>query len=137
MKVFLIQPSELSSDEITNEYKNHGRVKVLQDKNRYNRIITLPPLGLMYLAAPLLRKGHKVKILDAYTLQLNNGEIVQEAIAFQPDIIGISFYSRFIKVVYLLTQKLKATLKVPILLGGAHPTAMPDKVLEEFEDESE
>ncbi len=133
MKILFIQPSEFSSDEITTAYKQHGRLKVLRDRNRFHRIITLPPLGLMYLAPLLIQKGNEVKILDAYTLQLNNGEIVQEAIAFQPDIIGISFYSRFIRVVYLLTQKLKAVLNVPIVLGGAHPTAMPDKVLEEFE----
>ncbi|MHA2183317.1 MAG: B12-binding domain-containing radical SAM protein, partial [Promethearchaeota archaeon] len=132
MKILLIQPSEFSGNEITYEYEKIGRLKVLRDKNKYSRIITLPPLGLMYLATPMLQKGHQVKILDAYTLQLTNGEIVQEAIAFQPDIIGISFYSRFIKVVYLLTQKLKASLNVPIVLGGAHPTAMPEMVLKEF-----
>ncbi|MFC1706936.1 B12-binding domain-containing radical SAM protein, partial [Planctomycetota bacterium] len=132
MRILLIQPSEFSSAEISPAYMKGGKFKLLRDRSRYQRILTLPPLGLMYLATPLLEADHEVAILDAYTLQLSTGEVLQEAIRFNPDLIGISLYSRFLHIVYQLTKKLKATLNVPIVLGGAHPTAVPDKVLTEF-----
>jgi len=134
MRIMLILPSELITEDISKSYEQYGRMQVAQNKNRFRGVINLPPLGLMYLAAPLAEAGHKVMILDAPTLQLTNGEICQEALAFKPDIIGISFYSMFIRVVHQLTGLLKRNLNVPIILGGPHPTVMPEKVFEEFSD---
>jgi radical SAM superfamily enzyme YgiQ (UPF0313 family) len=133
MRILLIQPSWLNSLEVSSLYKKHGTFKVLRDRGEYATRIKLPPLGLMYLAAPLVNCDHQVRILDASTLELTNGETVREAIDFQPDLIGITLYSRFLKNVYILCGELKKKLSVPIVLGGPHVTVMPEKVLEEFE----
>jgi anaerobic magnesium-protoporphyrin IX monomethyl ester cyclase len=133
MKVLLIQPAEIASPAITASYRSHGRLKVARGSGGLNRVITLPPLGLVNVATPVARAGHEVSILDAYTLQLTVGETVQEAVDFQPDLIGISFYSFYIQVVSRLTERLRSALpNVPIVAGGGHPSAMPDQVLSEF-----
>jgi len=133
-KIMLIQPSEYSTDNISKYYKKYGHLKIIYDLNSFKSTINLPPLGLLYLAAPLLKAGHEVKVLDAVTLQLTNGEIVQEAIKFKPDMIGVTLYSPFIRVVHSLAKQLKAALDAHIVVGGPHATAMPEHVLEQFQD---
>jgi len=91
---------------------------------------TLPP----YLANPMLRAGHDVAIIDAWTLQLTNGEIIEEARKFKPDVVGISFYSDYVRVVYNLAALIKKRLNATVVVGGAHPSAMPEQVLKEYEN---
>jgi len=135
MKILLVQPSDFQTDEITTYYKSYGHLKVLQPGGKYvNRMVSLPQLGLLYLATQLKNHGHTVKILDAWALQLTNGEVVQEALAFNPDLLGISFYSRYCSQVYSLTNQLKKVLNIPIVAGGPHPTTIPETVLEQYDN---
>ena len=134
MKILLLQPSDQLGDGITSAYEKHGRLKTVYDRRALKRFITLPPLGLMYLAAPLVKAGHNVRIIDGFTLQLTQDETVREVEAFEPDLIGITLYSPFLKQVYELSRKLKERLSVPIIVGGGHPTAMPKEVLQEFNE---
>jgi len=49
----------------------------------------------------------------------------------KPQLIGINMTSSFVAdLVYRLADKIKACLDVPIILGGAHATAMPEECLE-------
>jgi anaerobic magnesium-protoporphyrin IX monomethyl ester cyclase len=131
MKVLLIQPAKIDEQGITNEYLKHGRYKILKKRNSL-RQISLPPLGLLYLGTPLKLAGHDVQIIDTPTLRLTNEEIVQEAIEYKPDLIGLSLYSNSLRVSYLLSQCLRRKLNVPILIGGPHANSMPDMTLKEF-----
>ncbi|MFA6142001.1 MAG: radical SAM protein [Candidatus Omnitrophota bacterium] len=131
MRILLIQPSEFKSTVISRAYSDHGALKIIKGGS-IRRVMALPPLGLMYLATPLLGAGHQVIILDAHTLQLSNGEIAREAARINPDLIGITVYSTYLTVVHYLTEILKKTVNVPILLGGPHITAAPQESLSLF-----
>jgi anaerobic magnesium-protoporphyrin IX monomethyl ester cyclase len=133
MKVLLVQPSEFSDDIITPQYKKYGTLKVVKKPTKI-RPMCLPPLGLLYVASAIKRNNHDVSILDAHTLQLTNKEIVQEIVSFKPDIVGISLFTIFLRDAYLLTKSLRNALNVPIVVGGPHVSAMPEKTLEEFKD---
>ncbi|MCY2987483.1 MAG: radical SAM protein [Planctomycetota bacterium] len=133
MKVLLIQPSEFADDTITPEYKKRGRLKVLA-KSVIMRPACLPPMGLLYVANSIKRANHEVAIIDAVTLQLTNREIVQEIVHWTPDLVGISLYSWRLREAHSLTASIKKALRIPIVLGGPHPTALPDETLAEFKD---
>ena len=48
------------------------------------------PLGLVFLAGPLIDAGFEVKLIDADAARMSAGELARESSLFSPDIIGIS-----------------------------------------------
>ncbi len=59
-------------------------------------------------------------------------EIVRDASALKPDLIGISsLFSPYFREALRVAQDLKAALNVPVLMGGSHVSAMPERVLSE------
>ena len=133
MHILLIQPSEFESHNLSRDYIKHGKYKIQKRLDKL-RSICLPPMGLLYLSTSMKNAGHKVTVLDAFTLQLTNGEIVNETLMEKPDIVGISMYSSYLKMVYNLTSTIKKKLNIPVVAGGAHPNAMPVKTLNDFEN---
>ena len=51
------------------------------------RTSIMPPLGLLYLAAYLEEKGHKVKVLDAEAKRLPEKDVIQFISKMKPEII--------------------------------------------------
>jgi len=90
-----------------------------------------PPLALGYLAAPLLKKGHQIKIIDSSPLNYENEDIAREVDAFKPDLIGISVVTATSRSAYNLVDFLKNNHSdLPIILGGPHMSCFPDLVFE-------
>jgi len=91
-----------------------------------------PPLGVGYLAAPLLKMGHKVKIIDCPPLQYENEDIKKELIDFNVEVIGISSLTASAEEAYSLVKFLKLNFpQVPIIFGGAHASCFPDLIIKE------
>ena len=90
-----------------------------------------PPLGVGYLAAPLLQSGHSVKIIDAPPLGWGNEEIGQALAEFKPDIIGVSSLTASAKEAYSLVNFLKEQAPTrPVVFGGAHASCFPEAIFE-------
>jgi len=88
-----------------------------------------PPLGLAYLASPLLRDGHRVKIIDASSCKYANEDIGEMLMDFKPDIIGISSVTGSADESYSLANYLKSKFeKVPIVYGGPHASCFPELI---------
>ncbi len=89
-----------------------------------------PPLGLAYIAAFLEQNGHKIKILDL-NLEENTKEELSKNLK-ECDMVGISVLS----VLYKSSKKLISEIReinkeIPIIVGGAHVTALPKLMMEE------
>lgn len=115
-------------------------------KNRENPR-SAPPLGLAYLAA-VLENHYDVKILDTVaegfwnvrdqgnnmiSYGLDFEDIDQRILKFKPDVIGISSIFSY---QHPNAKKLAARIKVLskdiiTVIGGVHPTALPEEVLNE------
>jgi magnesium-protoporphyrin IX monomethyl ester (oxidative) cyclase len=107
----------------------------------------VPPLGLAYIGAVLEREGYKVEILDAVALNWRNPIKVNgmfhlgqswEDIRIniersKPDVVGIScLFSSQSHNAHKVAELTKAyDTEVPVIMGGAHPSALPQKVLED------
>lgn len=90
------------------------------------------PRGLLSLAAVLLPHA-EVKVFDPEPLD----QALEEVAQFQPHIIGITAmsqtYPRAKEVYSILKKKLPRAV---FLLGGPHPTALPEEVYEELKPDA-
>lgn len=59
-------------------------------KERLRSGYVLPPLGLAYLAGALENHGHVVSILDNWTLDLTQHDVIEEVKEKKPDIVRIT-----------------------------------------------
>ncbi len=104
----------------------------------------VPPIGAAYIAAYLRENGHNVQFIDALgsgmeifskryeaTLRGLTSKQIIERIPKDIDIIGITnLFSHAWPLVRDLAQKIKRLYPdIPIVLGGIHPTAIPEFVL--------
>lgn len=90
-----------------------------------------PPLGLAYIGAVLEKNGHTVKIFD---LTLNSKipleNKMKEIVEFFPNVVGISAMSHSYDNAIRIAEYIKIKTGAKIVLGGPHPTIMPDSTLE-------
>jgi radical SAM superfamily enzyme YgiQ (UPF0313 family) len=94
-----------------------------------------PPLGLAYLASPLIKEGHQIKIIDASSCEYSNDEVGEILSEFQPDIIGISSVTGSAEESYALANYLKSRFeKTPIVYGGPHASCFPEMIFDNIPD---
>ena len=92
-------------------------------------VMDCPNLGLLYLIAAVREAMPDLEIfyLDGY---LSLEEHLREVERIMPDAYGISFPSPFVTLSYKTIAGVKALFpNVPVIAGGAHPTAAPADVL--------
>lgn len=103
------------------------QVKILLIKPPLPQITGInPSLGLGYLGAVLKKEGFIVKLIDAPALNFKQSNILKEVKKFKPDFIGLtSTTAEMPQTLRLANAIKKIDKKTPLLVGGAHPTAMP------------
>ncbi|TRZ47927.1 MAG: radical SAM protein, partial [Dehalococcoidia bacterium] len=91
----------------------------------------LPPLGLAYVAAALEKADFQVKILDNYLLKKPIDYIKRETKRLAPEIVGITCgsvtYRRCIETAKAVKEVLPSC---KVVVGGWHPSYMPDSMLQ-------
>ncbi|MCP4267842.1 MAG: B12-binding domain-containing radical SAM protein [Candidatus Brocadiaceae bacterium] len=93
----------------------------------------LPTLSLAYLSAALKTKGHEALILDLWAYPLDDDELRRKIDQFGPVLIGITFFTVRYNETKELTDKIKSWFPMrKIAVGGSHPTALPENVLQEI-----
>src|SRR3989338_2670367 len=105
-------------------------------KERYNNNVGedigghLPPLGLCYIAAVLEEAGHEVRIMDCPTYKQTQEDVVKEVVDWKPEIVGLAAVTILIDRAVVITKAIKAVApKTLIVIGGPHPTQMPEDTL--------
>ena len=114
MKILLIHPN-INQKIIYGQIREVGNIQ--------------QPLGIAYIAAVLEKEGYEVRIIDALVKDYEENFVI-EAKNFKPDMIGITSTTAGINSAVSLANLLKKTIKCPIIIGGAHVTAVPSKVME-------
>lgn len=77
------------------------------------------PIGLMYLASYAL-KCARVPSLDVAIFRDLN-----DLVGYRPDLVGISAFTSGFRMIAPIAARVKTELGVPVVLGGAHVTALP------------
>lgn len=91
-----------------------------------------PPLGLAYLASALMEHGFTVTALDLNVSGLNLKRVDSVLLADRPRIVGISTTTETYGNALAIARRTKEiSPDTKVVLGGAHPTIMPEAVLAE------
>ena len=85
---------------------------------------SLPPMGLLYVAASLEQAGHRVVVRDLAA----EGVEVTDADFMNADAVGISSDTTRIERAMRLARQ-AAGFGRPVILGGPHPQFMPEEIL--------
>lgn len=89
-----------------------------------------PPLDISLIAAFVRDNGYTVRIIDADAEALTPVEVAKRIIAYDPILAGI--FSHTIRMVHTgqtVKELRKGSSRIKILLGGRHPSALPEKTL--------
>ena len=90
----------------------------------------LPPLGLTYIAAALEKQGFEVKIFDNYLFRKPIDYVKFLVKKLNPEITGISCNSVTYKNSIEIARVVKeAVPESKVVVGGPHPTYMPESML--------
>jgi anaerobic magnesium-protoporphyrin IX monomethyl ester cyclase len=93
----------------------------------------LPPLGLCYLAAVLIKNGFKkIKIIDGPAEKTSFVQLRTVIAQFKPSIVGVTAStSNFYDAKKVLSIAKKVNQNITTVLGGPHITALPVKTMKE------
>jgi radical SAM superfamily enzyme YgiQ (UPF0313 family) len=100
--------------------------------------------GIEYISSVLKAAGHKTELIfdpgfdDTFYFKSNilnflnvRKKILNEAKRFSPDLIAFSSITNLYPYIKETARLLKKELRVPVIIGGIHATALPDYVLKE------
>jgi radical SAM superfamily enzyme YgiQ (UPF0313 family) len=110
----------------------------LEAEKRYGRGLSLlgsyvPPLGLGCIASYLREAGYSVSILDAEILRLSISDIITHIKSLSIKTIGLTATTVAIDNAAFVAEKIKETLNIPVILGGAHVSAAPTETFSRFD----
>jgi radical SAM superfamily enzyme YgiQ (UPF0313 family) len=107
------------------------RVLLIRPYRNKTTTCLMPPLGMMYLAAYLRRRGNvQVRIIDMAPAKMAYEEVGAEIRGFRPDWVGISaltFESDGMHRMASIAKEVRPDL--PVVVGGPHPSAYTDQVM--------
>ncbi|MBN1336052.1 MAG: cobalamin-dependent protein [Deltaproteobacteria bacterium] len=90
----------------------------------------MPGLGLPSLAAWLEHRGHRVYIVDGHVERMDVHTPERLLARFRPDLVGITAMTPVVPAALAVARACRRLFPgVPIVLGGAHPTVLPEDVL--------
>ena len=91
-------------------------------------VYSQPPLGLALIAAVLESENYQVTLLDANALKLQPEDVAPYI--SNADVIGLTAMTPTINSALAIARHLKKTYPhLPIILGGAHATLLPEETL--------
>lgn len=91
------------------------------------------PLGLAYIAAYLETVDVPVRIIDAPALEMGIDDVIEDLSMHADVVVGITMLTPAFKVAAKLCSAIKHSFSDRVIvLGGAHPTALPERTLQEI-----
>lgn len=108
-------------DKTLTDYKGIEILSAILKQNGHHVDLLLDPgFGkLLYLKIPFLNQLVSDKLL------------LKKAKQFKPDLIGMSIMTNNFLFFRSFGRKLKKEMDVPIIVGGVHPTSVPEEVIKE------
>lgn len=108
------------------------KVALIKPPATYANWYKHPLFGLSYLCAYLERNGFDCRIFDAYFEGLSRTQLIDNIQAYSPDVVGMTSMTHEIASAADIASAIKKSLGVPVMVGGCHVTALPDRTLSEF-----
>jgi len=105
--------------------------------------------GVQAMISYLKSKGHEVELIydpalgdNGYLdipavnnflnrIVCNDKRVVEKVVRFNPDLVAFSAITNLYLPITKLAKKIKKVLDVPIVIGGIHPTSIPEEVIKD------
>lgn len=100
-------------------------------RNIYDAGLSVPPLGLAYIASSLREQGHTVEILDAYALRWSWSKMSQHLQNIFVDVIGFTVMTPMLDTVAKAVKIVRSSCRF-LIVGGPHPTAVKHDVFDDL-----
>lgn len=103
-------------------------MKVLLLNPKTTMLFEETPLGILYIAAVIIKAGHSVELLDG-NMQFLKKEL-DKKLENKPDVIGMTCTTLTYPLIMELSDYIdKICPNITIVIGGAHATLMPETLL--------
>ena len=91
-----------------------------------------PALGLASLCAYLKAGGLECRIFDAHYHSWTTYGLIKRIVEYRPHLVGLTAMTHEIRAAAGVGGRLKSEMSVPVVIGGPHVTALPNRTLAEF-----
>jgi len=107
-------------------------IYLVKPESGRDNFVMAPPLGILYLGGALEKRGYRVRLIHERFTPKNEKKIVEEIIAADPLLVGISTFTGPSLLPSLsLTRIIKKRSSIPVVWGGLHSTMLPEQTLRE------
>lgn len=86
-----------------------------------------PPLGILYIAAVMKKRGFEVHIIDAQADGSDHDQVAEKVLQMKPDMVGITAMTFTLVDCKLVIKAIRKRLKTIIVVGGPHTAIYPDE----------
>jgi len=91
---------------------------------------SLPPLGILSIAAYAESHGYKVRVIDIHAERLSDQELRVRLAELKPRCVGISVLTNMVVPAHYIARICKAMFpNCTVVVGGVHAEAMPEQML--------
>jgi radical SAM superfamily enzyme YgiQ (UPF0313 family) len=91
-----------------------------------NLLEPMPSIGIAYIAGALEQHGCHVRAIDMFADKLSGDEVIERAVRFKPDLIGMTVLTPSAPICEMLSVALSAKLpEAKIVWGGIHAEVFP------------
>lgn len=95
----------------------------------------IPPFGLGYLAAAVRKAGHDVVVVDAQKDRLDGNGLLGRLRNFSPDVAGFLLFTKDLSLVRDILRAIRRAFPaLRTVVGGPHPSAVPEETMGYFGD---
>ena len=96
-----------------------------------NLLEPMPSIGIAYIAGSLEHHGCHVRAIDMFAEKLSGQEVIERAVRFKPDLIGMTVLTPSAPICEELSEALRAKLpEAKIVWGGIHAEVFPKEILD-------
>ena len=96
-----------------------------------NLLEPMPSIGIAYIAGSLEHHGCHVRAIDMFAEKLSGQEVIERAVRFKPDLIGMTVLTPSAPICEELSESLRAKLpEAKIVWGGIHAEVFPKEILD-------
>ncbi len=92
-----------------------------------------PPLGLLMIGSVLKEMSQNVKLIDIDVQNYDDTKLIYELKNFKPDLVGLTCVTPTFNSACHIAKIVKNNSSAAIVLGGVHPTTVPDECLKKTE----
>lgn len=100
-------------------------------RNARDAGLSVPPLGLAYIAAAARENGHQVQIIDAFAADWSWAQLERRIEQEMPDVVGMTAMSPMADVVRRAVRMVRP-FTGRVVIGGPHPTAVRAEIFTEM-----